>query len=40
MVLGGLLPDTTPVQVAVIVVTTGMIWVGSGWLESAAEELS
>jgi len=40
MVLGGLLPDTTPVQVAVIVVATGMIWVGSGWLESAAEELS
>ena len=40
MLLGGLLPDTTPVQVAVIVVATGMIWVGSGWLESAAEELS
>ena len=40
MVLGGLLPDTTPVRVAVIVVVTGMIWVGSGWLESAAEELS
>ena len=40
MVFGGVLPDTTPVQVAVIAVTTGMIWVGSGWLESAAEELS
>jgi len=40
MVLGGLLPDTTPVQVAVIVVATGLIWVGSGWLESSAEHLS
>ncbi|MFC4407729.1 sodium:calcium antiporter [Haloarchaeobius iranensis] len=40
MVLGGLLPDTTPVHVAVLVVTTVMIWFGSGWLESSAEELS
>ena len=40
MVLGGLLPDTTPAQVAAIVVATGLIWVGSGWFESAAEELS
>jgi cation:H+ antiporter len=40
MVLGGLLPETTPVHVAVIVVTTGLIWLGSGWLETAAEDLS
>jgi cation:H+ antiporter len=40
MVLGGLLPDATPVQVAAIVVATGLIWVGSGYLERAAEELS
>lgn len=40
MVLGGFLPDTTVVHVAVLVVTTGMIWFGSGWLESSAEHLS
>jgi len=40
MALGGVLPDATPVHVAVIAVTTGMIWVGSGWLESSAEHLS
>jgi cation:H+ antiporter len=40
MVLGGVLPDTTPVHVAVIAVTTGMIWFGSGWLERSAEHLS
>ncbi len=40
MVLGGLLPDTTPVQAAVIVAATGLVWAGSGWLETAAEELS
>jgi cation:H+ antiporter len=40
MVVGGLLPETTPVHVAVIVVTTGLIWLGSGWLETAADELS
>jgi cation:H+ antiporter len=40
MVLGQFLPDTTLVHVVVIVVTTGVIWVGSGWLESAAEQLS
>ncbi|MEF8977968.1 MAG: sodium:calcium antiporter [Haloarculaceae archaeon] len=40
MVLGGVLPDTTLVQVAVITVTTGMLWLGSGWLESSAEHLS
>jgi cation:H+ antiporter len=40
MVLGGFLPDSTPVQVAVVVLATGLIWFGSGWLESSAEELS
>jgi cation:H+ antiporter len=40
MVLGGLLPDTPVVFVAVIAVTTALIWVGSGWLERSAEELS
>jgi cation:H+ antiporter len=40
MVLGGLLPDTTAVNVAVIVVASALVWVGSGWLETAADELS
>lgn len=40
MVLGGLVPETPLVDVLVIVVATGFIWVGSGWLEEAAEHLS
>jgi cation:H+ antiporter len=40
MVLGGLVPDTALVHVLVIVVTSGLVWVGSGWLESSAEHLS
>jgi cation:H+ antiporter len=40
MVLSQFLPDTTVVHVAVIVVTTVMIWFGSTWLESSAERLS
>jgi cation:H+ antiporter len=40
MVVGGVLPDSTAVQVLVIVVTTVMLWFGSGWLESSAEHLS
>ena len=40
MVLGGVLPDTTFVNVAVIVASTFFIWLGSGWLESSAEHLS
>ena len=40
MVLGGVLPDATVVDVAVIVVATVMIWFGSSWLESSAERLS
>lgn len=40
MVLGELLPDATVVYVAVIGVTTVMIWFGSTWLERSAEHLS
>lgn len=40
MVLGGLVPNTPVVNVFVIVVATGFIWFGSGWLESSAEHLS
>jgi cation:H+ antiporter len=40
MVLGGFLPDSTAVQVVAILASTGLIWVGSGWLEDAAEGLS
>ncbi|MFB6126971.1 MAG: sodium:calcium antiporter [Halolamina sp.] len=40
MPVGGVLPDTTAVHVAVIAVTTGLIWLGSGWLERSAERLS
>jgi cation:H+ antiporter len=40
MVLGGLLPDTPVVFVAVVAVATALIWVGSGWLERSAERLS
>jgi len=31
---------TVPLDVAIIVVTTGAIWIGSGWLEGASEQLS
>ncbi|WP_281194136.1 sodium:calcium antiporter [Halorubrum sp. F4] len=40
MVLGGVLPDTTAVNVLVVVAASGLIWLGSGWLEEAAEGLS
>jgi cation:H+ antiporter len=40
MVASGFIPDSTPVHVALVAVTTGMIWFGSGWLESSAEHLS
>jgi cation:H+ antiporter len=40
VVLSGFLPDTTPVHLVVIAVTTGMMWFGSGWLEESAEHLS
>ena len=37
---GGILPDAPVVHIAVIAVATGVIWIGSGWLEEAAETLS
>ncbi|WP_435181797.1 sodium:calcium antiporter [Halorussus sp. AFM4] len=40
MVLGGLLPGSPVVYAAVILAATGLIWFGSGWLESAAERLA
>lgn len=40
MVLGGILPDVPVVNGFVIVVATGLIWFGSGWLEDSAEHLS
>ncbi len=40
MALGGLLPNAPVVDVAVIVVTAGFIWLGSGWLEESAEQLA
>lgn len=40
MVLGDLLPETPIVDLVLIVVATGVIWLGSGWLEESAEELS
>jgi len=40
MSLGGLVPDATPVNVAVILVATAVIWIGSAWLENSAEALS
>ncbi|PHQ45632.1 sodium:calcium antiporter, partial [Halorubrum sp. C3] len=36
----GALPDAPVVNVLVIVAATGFIWLGSGWLEEAAEALS
>jgi len=40
MVLGGLVPQTPAVLAVVVVAATGLIWVGSGWLEESAEALS
>jgi cation:H+ antiporter len=40
MALGGLLPNTPLVNVLLILVATGFIWLGSGWLERSAEHLS
>lgn len=40
MVLSRFLPDVTAVHVAVVVVATALIWVGSTWLEESAERLS
>jgi len=40
MLLGDVLPDATAVNVVVIVVASGFIWLASGWLEEAAENLA
>ena len=40
MLLGDVLPDATAVNVVVIVVASGFIWLASGWLEKAAENLA
>ncbi|MFC5279462.1 sodium:calcium antiporter [Halorubrum rubrum] len=40
MVPGGVLPDTAVANVLVVVLASGTIWVGSGWLEEAAEGLA
>jgi cation:H+ antiporter len=40
MVVGGLLPNSPGIALLVIVVATAVIWLGSGWLEASAEELS
>lgn len=40
MALGGVLPDITAVNVLVVVAASGLIWLGGGWLEEAAEGLS
>lgn len=40
MPIGSIIPNSTPVQVLVIVLATGLIWVGSGWLEEGAEKLA
>jgi cation:H+ antiporter len=40
MFLGGLLPDTPAVAGFIVVIATGFIWFGSGWLETSAERLS
>ncbi|WP_408957450.1 sodium:calcium antiporter [Natrinema sp. 74] len=40
MIPGGFLPDSPVVNVLIIVIATGFIWFGSGWLEESAEHLS
>ena len=40
MALGGLLPNTPVVSVGLILFGTALLWVGTGWLEGAAEQLS
>ncbi|MFB6310271.1 MAG: sodium:calcium antiporter [Salinirussus sp.] len=40
MALGGLLPDTTIVHIGIVIVATGVIWIGSGWLEDGAETIA
>ncbi|MFW5917646.1 MAG: sodium:calcium antiporter [Halorubrum sp.] len=38
--VGGVLPDAPSLHVVVVLASTVAIWVGSGWLEEAAESLS
>ncbi|ERG94491.1 sodium:calcium antiporter [Haloquadratum walsbyi] len=40
MVLAGVVPQTPSVFILVILGATGLVWVGTGWLEGAAERLS
>ncbi|MFK5604022.1 sodium:calcium antiporter [Haloferax volcanii] len=40
MVLGSLLPSSPLANVALILLMTGLIWVGSGWLEASADHLA
>jgi cation:H+ antiporter len=40
MVLRGILPESPVVAVAVIIIATAVIWIGSGWLEESAEQLA
>ncbi|AHG01348.1 sodium:calcium antiporter (plasmid) [Halostagnicola larsenii XH-48] len=40
MVLGGLLQTSTLGNILIIVVATGLVWIGSNWLEASAEQLS
>ena len=40
MVLGSVLPESPIIDVILVVVATGVIWLGSGWLEASAERLS
>ncbi len=40
MVLTGVLPDDPLVDAVAVLVATGVVWLGSGWFEQSAEELS
>ncbi|QCC49306.1 sodium:calcium antiporter [Halobellus limi] len=40
MALLGFLPNTPLVNGTVVLLATGLIWIGSGWLETSAERLS
>lgn len=40
MVLGGLLPETVPMALLALGVSTAIVWQGSSWLERSAEDLA
>ncbi|KTG13341.1 sodium:calcium antiporter, partial [Haloferax profundi] len=40
MSLGGVLPDSPLFNISTILLASGLIWFGSGWLEESAEKLS